>query len=137
MGVAYFISPEPYPASIGFIDCGVNGKTLAAVADRLVDRVCREAGVPPLSRFFSQDPAEMREFFESEAMDPPPGGYPPEQWFDAGEGVRTFQALLAKAGDLANRRVTADEITAELVRFIEVLTALQGRGIRWHLSVDF
>lgn len=137
MGVAYFISPEPYPESAGRIDCDVNGKTLAKLGDARLDRVCREAGVRTLSEFFSQNPDEALAFMEEEGLDPPPGGMPPEEWFDAGEGVRTFRALLARAPELANRRYTADDVTAELERFIEVLTALHERSIRWHLTVDF
>lgn len=137
MGVAYFISPEPHPESAGHIDCDVNGKTLANLGDAALDRVCREAGVRPLSEFFSLNPDEALAFLEGQGIDPPPGGLPPELWFDAADGLRTFRALLARAPELANRRFTADDVTAELERFIEVLTALAERGIRWHLTVDF
>lgn len=137
MGVAYFISPEPHPESAGHIDCDVNGKTLANLGDAALDRVCREAGVRPLSEFFSLNPDEALAFLEGQGIDPPPGGLPPEQWFDAADGLRTFRALLARAPELANRRFDAEAVTAELERFIEVLTALAERGIRWHLTVDF
>lgn len=136
MSVAYFIVPE---RAVPELDCFVNGKALARVSDGAIERVCREAGVRSLMEFFSQDPEETAAFCEDSGIAAPPGGFPPEQWFTATEGLLTVRALLARVGELAATAPewAADGVADDLRQYEEVLAALDRAGVRWHLAVDF
>ncbi len=134
MSAAYYIVAE---REVPGLDCFVNGKTLAHIPDRVLDRVSRQAGVRPLTEFLSSDPEEDAAFFEDEDMDPPPGGFPPEQWFDAADGLRTVRGLLTRVADLAAAdRGYAEGVDEDLRQYLEVLVALERAGVRWHLAGD-
>jgi hypothetical protein len=136
MSVAYFIVPE---RAVPGLDCFVNGKALAHIGDGVITRICHEASVRPLQEFCSQDPDEIAAFCEDEGIDPPPGGFPPEQWFRAADGLRTVRALLARVSELASAGPAwaAEGVAADLQQYEEVLVGLDRAGVRWHLAVDF
>jgi hypothetical protein len=136
MSVAYFIVPE---RAVPDLDSFVNGKPLAAVGNGAIDRVCRESGVRPLTEFFSEAPEEAAAFFADQGIDPPPGGFPPERRFAAADGLRTVQALLARAGELtaAGPAWVAAGVPDDLRAFEVVLAGLEQAKVGWHLAVDF
>ncbi len=134
MGIAYFIVAEP---DVHGIDCDVNGKPLAHVRDRSIQKICREAGVTPLEEFFSQNPDEAAWFCEAEGIDPPEGGFPPVEWFSAADGLRTIRTLLERVSELTtDRGWNIEDVATDLQQFEEVLVGLVKAGVRFHLSVD-
>lgn len=136
MGVAYFIVPE---REVPRLDYSVNGRALVRVREMVIERICREAGVRPPLEFFSEAPEQLAAFCEADGIEPPPGGFPSEQWFTPQEGLRTFRVLLAHASELtaACPRWAAGGVSDDLQQFEEVLARLEQAGIRWHLAVDF
>jgi hypothetical protein len=137
MSLAYFIVPEQ---DVPGLDCFVDGKALARFPEGLLNRLCAEAGARPLSEFVSQNPEESAAFFEGEGIDPPPGGFPAEQWFAAAEGLRTVRALLAQPDRLKQglgSHWTLDAVLGDLQDYERVLIGLERAGVRWHLAVDF
>jgi hypothetical protein len=135
MSLAYYIVPE---REVPGLDCFVNGKSLAHIPGRVLDRICRQAGVRPLTEFLSSGPEEDAEFFEEEGIDPPPGGFPPVQWFEPADGLRTVRGLLTRVSELA---AVADRgygkgVEEDLRQYEEVLVGLEQAGVRWHLEVD-
>jgi hypothetical protein len=132
MSAAFYIvvdSPDP-----GF-DTFVNGTALSR-ADAAVEVASPKAGVTLLREFFSASPddiAALAEDFgeEMEAAGPPPE----EQWFAAGDGLRTIKALLAllESDPLA----LGEGVREELLEFEAVLQQAEDRELRWHLAVDY
>ena len=153
MGAEYTIRAE---REIEGLDVLVNGKALAHSEE--LGQFAERAGVAPLLSFFSQDPEEARAFAEEHDVTPPPGGYPPIQWFEAADGLATVQALIAMLeadpsiapgaspsqetapGDSEAYRPwtpDAEELISDLHEFEDVLDQLDDAGVRWHLSVDY
>jgi hypothetical protein len=59
---------------------------------------------------------------------------PPEQWFDAQEGLRTIKALLQDSESL-NR--TDKHLLSDLRACEQVLERARHENVRFHFSVDF
>ena len=132
MSAAFYIvvdSPDP-----GF-ETFVNGKALSR-ADAAVEAAAVKAGVTPLREFFSasaDDVAALAEEFgeEMEGAGPPPD----EQWFVAGDGLRTIKALLA--GLESDPLALGEGVREDLQEFEAVLQQAKDRELRWHLAVDY
>ncbi len=128
MGVAFYIVTERE-----FPESWVNGKALPRHAERL-DARCRELGMRPLTSFFSHSPAEAAAFLASEGADPATVNLPPEQWFDAAEGLAVVRTLLRDPERLPGKKGAAAE---DLREFEALLVRLDDEKVRWHLAVDF
>jgi hypothetical protein len=77
----------------GIDSSSVAGKFLACHLDWL-DEAAKKLVVRPLTELISMNPKEMAAFLEGEGRDTSDLSLPPEQWFDAEEGLRTIEALL-------------------------------------------
>ena len=132
MSLALFIVAEQ--AVVG-LDTSVNGKALGHSHN--LDRLAKLAGVRPLEAFFSVDPDEATELFESLGGEPPAGGFAAEEWFAAEAGLTTVRGLLAHL--TANPDATRDAaaVADDLRQFESVLAGLAAAGVRWHLAVDY
>ena|SRR5687767_4326851 len=132
MSAAYYIvvnSPDP-----GF-ETFVNGKALSR-ADAALESAAVKAGVKPLREFFSvsaDDLATLAEEFGDEMEDAGPS--PEEQWFAAGDGLRTIKALLA--GLESNPLALGEGVREDLLEFEAVLQQATDRDLRWHLAVAY
>lgn len=132
MGAAYFIAldnPDP-----GF-DPFVNGKAVARDATRL-SRVASALGLKTPDDFVSMggdEAASMAEEFgigdEAQA--------PPEQWFDADEGLAWVGRLRAHIQSDAKAVKEADAVLSDLAEYERVLSQAKSIGAKWHFSVDF
>ena len=132
MGVALYVVAE---REVPGLDTFVNGKALGR--SRSLDKLAQLAGVRPLMEFFSQDPEEAAAFVEDEGADPPPGGFPPEQWFPAADGLATVRGLLSYLVTNPTAARDSEAIADDLREFESVLDRLATEGVRWHLAVDF
>ena len=134
-----------------------NGEAVALASD-LLDRLAEAAEVRPLLDFFSMDPDEVDALFEglNLAGEPEPTGpadagdevptleeAPPEEWFDADDGLATVRALIQAVQDLPTPEPPdpfnppPEAILTDLREFETILDYLAAEGVRWHLSVDF
>ncbi len=132
MGAAYFIAldnPDP-----GF-DPFVNGKAIAREAKRL-SKAASSLGLMTPDDYVSMggdEAASMAEEFgigeEIQA--------PPEQWFDADEGLAWVGRLRAHIQSDAKAVKDAEAVLADLGEYERVLTQAKSIGAKWHFSVDF
>jgi len=125
----YIVLERKIPGFEIFID----GKALGH-ASELLDSLARDAGVLPLSEFFSASAEELAGFAADHGVDLKElGTVPAEKWFLPEEGLTTLGALMKAA----ESRKIADHIVKDLQDFQAVLQTAQTNGVRWHLAVDF
>ena len=130
MSVAVFIVAErPGP------DISVDGKALGHADEEVLEALCRDLGVAPLSRFLSQDPEELADYLEDAATET--GDLPEEQWFSASDGLSTVRALVNRLESRPDVLARSAEILEDLREFETALSVLEAEGIRWHLQMDF
>jgi hypothetical protein len=120
MGAAYYIVLEK---PIAGLDTIMDGLSLSWHMETL-DAVARQLGVPPLSGFFSMEPAELAEFTDGAGE----AALPPLRQFPAKEGLATVKALLARPESQPARH--------DLRECERILSAAAEHGIGWHFQVD-
>lgn len=128
MPAFYIVLEEKIP---GVDAVGLEGRALSRHSDSL-QALANEAGVKPLTSFFSIDKSEV-EGLLGEAVGEIE--IPDKQWFPAAEGVRTILALLNAVG--AQKPPDTEKLMNELQEFKNVLDAAHARNIRWHLGIDY
>jgi hypothetical protein len=111
----------------------VGGKFLARNLEWL-DEAAKMLVVRPLSELISVNPEDAAAFLEGEGQDATDLAFPPEQWFDAEEGLRTIEALLqhVKSEKPAEQRLLDD-----LRDCRQVLQRARQEATRFHFAVDF
>lgn len=119
-------------------DTFVNGHALARNEDAL-ERLAERLKVSPLLDFFSADENSMALLLEQGAGNPEWARHLPEpQWFDAGIGLVTVNALL---GFLQESPVALGSetigVVLELREYERVLRKTAERGLRWHVAVSW
>ena len=131
MGVAAFIVAERDVP--GVEPQGVCGK---AVARSNLDRRDPGGGRRPLADFLSISPDEAAAFADEVGAPVPPGGFPPEEWFAAADGLATVRALLAFLAEHPTDHRSTPDVVRDLRDFERVLAGLDAAGVRWHLQYD-
>jgi hypothetical protein len=119
-------------------DIFVNGRALARYEDAL-ERVALRLGVKPLIEFFSADENSMSLLIEEGAGNPDlMRRLPPPQWYAAGDGLATVQALVATLRDDPQQLGTeGPQVLSELEEYARVLEKTMQAGLRWHLAVSW
>jgi hypothetical protein len=119
-------------------DIFVNGRALARYEDAL-ERVALRIGVRPLIEFFSADENSMSLLIEEGAGNPDlMRRLPPPQWYSAGDGLTTVQALVAAlAEDPQQLGTEGPQVLSELEEYQRVLAKTMYAGLRWHLAVSW
>ncbi|HEV8002863.1 MAG TPA: hypothetical protein VGP63_23460 [Planctomycetaceae bacterium] len=133
MGGLYIV-PE---REISGFDPYVNGRNLAQASDEL-DALAKRLTVRPLMGFFSAHPDEVAALFDEESGGPGLEGLalPPEVWFEADDGLKTVEKLLAYIADNPNAVSDSKRVVEDLREFQSVLQRLSAKDVKWHLSVD-
>ena len=132
MGAAYFIVLDN--PDLGF-DPFVNGKAISRDADRL-SAVASSLGLKTPDEYFSisaDDAASMAAEFDIPADVPAP---PPEEWYDADEGLAWVARLRAHLQSNPNAVNDSAAVLADLQEYERVLTQAKSAGAKWHLSID-
>jgi hypothetical protein len=132
MGAAYFIAldnPDP-----GF-DPFVNGKAIAREAKRL-SKVASSLGLKTPDEYVSMGGDEAASMAEEFGIGDVVQA-PPEQWFDADEGLTWVGRLRAHVQSDAKSVRDADAVLADLAEYERVLSQAKSIGAKWHFSVDF
>jgi hypothetical protein len=127
MSTAYFIVLE---RKIDGLDTVMDGKSLSRHIE-LLDNAAREAGIRPLSEFFSADPAQAAEFMAGEGIDAGEIELPPLQQFLAQDGLTTVRALLPLPA------AQADGVAEDLRECERILAVAAQHGVGWHFEIDF
>src|SRR5580704_12901988 len=119
-------------------DIFVNGRALARHEDAL-ERLALRLGVKPLIEFFSADENSMSLLIEEGAGNPDlMRRLPPPQWYSAGDGLTTVQALVAALADDPQQLGTeGPQVLSELEEYQRVLAKTMRAGLRWHLAVSW
>jgi len=123
---------------ISGFDPYVNGRNLAHTSDEL-DALAKRLTVRPLMEFFSAHPDEVAGLFDEESGGPGLEGLevPPEMWFEADDGLKTVERLLAHMADNPNAVSDSKRVVEDLREFQSVLQRLSAERVKWHLSVDY
>ena len=132
MGAAYYIvldNPNP-----GF-DVFVNGKAIARDAARL-SRLAGALGLRRPEDYFAMSAADadaIADEFGVEGELP----VPPEQWFDADEGLAWVAALRGHLESHPASVTNANAVLRDLAEFERVFSQARSIGAKWHFSIDF
>jgi hypothetical protein len=130
VSLAWYIVLE---RTIPGVETFINGKAVAR-AGELLDSLANDAGVSPLSNFFSASAEELTGFAADHGVNMKElGTAPSEEWFSPQDGLTTIAALMGAA----ETRKMDETILQDLKAFQSVLRAAQANGVRWHLAVDY
>ncbi len=119
-------------------DIFVNGRALARNEDA-VERLALRLEVRPLIEFFSADENSMSLLIEEGAGNRElMHRLPPPQWYAAGDGLVTVEALIG-ALEVEPQQLGSDgeQVLAELLEYRRVLEKTRERDLRWHLAVSW
>jgi hypothetical protein len=134
MGSALYIVLE---RNIEGLDPFVGGKGLADATDEL-DALATRLGVRPFMEFFSVPPDEVADLLDEEMGGPDMDGLDlREAWFEAAEGLKTVDRLLAHLAENPGAISESGGVVAELREFQTVLTRASNAHVKWHLAVDY
>jgi hypothetical protein len=119
-------------------DIFVNGRALARHEDAL-ERLALRLGVRPMIEFFSADENSMSLLIEEGAGNPDlMRRLPPPQWYSAGDGLKSVQALVECLKDDPQQLGTeGPQVLAELQEYARVLEKTMNADLRWHLAVSW
>lgn len=132
MGAAYFIALDnPKP---GF-DPFVNGKAIARNAKRIT-KIASSLGLKTPDEYVSMSGDEAAAMAEEFGIGDDVQA-PPEQWFEADEGLMWVGRLRAHIQSDAKSVKDAEAVLADLAEYERVLAQAKSIGARWHFSVDF
>jgi hypothetical protein len=124
----YIVLQEKIP---GVDATGLEGRALCKHSDNL-QAIANQAGVKPLTSFFSIDKSEVEGLLGDEEAGIE---IPDKQFFPAADGLHTIAALLAAVA--AQKTPDHEKLTNELREFKDVLSAAQARNVGWHLGIDY
>jgi hypothetical protein len=110
-----------------------SGKALAREAERL-DTAARAKHVQPLTSLLSESPAALVEQMKAEGFDPSKMRLPPEQWFVAGEGLKTVRGLAENVAANLNNFKQPNPILRDLKAAETLLEAAEKAGAKFHFT---
>jgi len=111
----------------------VGGKFLARNLEWL-DEAAKMLVVRPLSELISVNPEDAAAFLDGEGHDATDLSLPPEQWFDAEEGLRTIEALLRH---VESEKPAEQRLLRDLRDCRQVLQRARHEATRFHFAIDF
>ena len=119
-------------ASAAYAKSGT-GKALARELER-VDFAARKCKVTQPSSLLSENPAALIEEMKAQGFDPAKMRVPPEQWFDAAEGLKTVRGLVAQVTANLNDFKQPNPILRDLKAAEALLAAAAAAGVRFHFT---
>ena len=112
---------------------GASGKALARELDRL-DHAARVKKVQGISALLSESPEALAAQMREEGFDPTRMRLPPEQWYPAGEGLKTVRALTEQVTANLNDFKQPNPILRDLKAAETLLVAADAAAVRFHFS---
>lgn len=120
------------PESAAYVKAG-SGKALARESDRL-DTAARAKSVSPITALLSESQAALVAQLQEQGFDPGKMRLPPEQWFAAGEGLKTVRALAEHVTANLNDFRQPNPILRDLRAAEGLLAAADAAGVRFHFT---
>lgn len=135
MALAFIITldKELPDAAAAYTKSKSMGRALARESDRL-DSAARRKGAEALTALLSESQAALRAQLEADGFDPGKMRLPPEQWFDAAQGLRTVRALAEYVGANLNDFKQPNPILRDLKAAEALLTAAESAGAKFHFT---
>jgi len=123
------------------IDNIFRGEALGRMEPRL-RRMCRELGVPNLSRFISEDADSLAERYEEDfdnlaEVAPELTAAATERWFGAGDGLVTVRALITKLRQEPDTVRRSEEVLQDLEDLERILGEADSHAVRWYLAAEY
>jgi hypothetical protein len=112
---------------------GRTGKAVAREVNRL-DSAARRKGVEPFTALLSESQAAVIEQMKEMGLDPTRMRVPPEQWFEAGVGLKTVRAVMEYVEGNLNDFKQPRPILRDLKAAEELLKSAEGAGVRFHFT---
>jgi hypothetical protein len=109
------------------------GKALAREIERL-DLAARTRKVPAIESFLSENVEKLREQLRADGFDPGKMRLPPEQWFNASDGLTTVRALHDHVSANLNNFKQPNPILKDLKATDALLVAAHSAGVRFHFT---
>ena len=109
------------------------GKALAREIERL-ETPARAKKVQSITALLSESQAALIEQMKEQGMDPTKMRLPPEQWFDAGEGLKTVRGLSEYVSENLNNFKQPNPILRDLKAAEGLLAGAQSAGVRFHFT---
>ena len=110
-----------------------SGKALARETDKL-DSTARRKSVMPITSLLSESATALIAQLKEEGFDPSKMRLPPEQWFDAAEGLKTVRAVADYVSANLNDFKQPNPILRDLKAAEALLTAAEAAGVRFHFT---
>jgi len=133
MALAFVVTLErEIPESAAYAK-GKTGKALARESNKL-DSVARRKSVEPMSGMLSESQAALRAQLEADGFDPSKMRLPPEQWFEAQQGLKTVRALAEYVGANLNDFKQPNPILRDLKAAEALFTAAAAAAVKFHFS---
>jgi glycine/D-amino acid oxidase-like deaminating enzyme len=110
-----------------------SGKALARESDK-IDSAARRRGVIPPTSLLSESQAALIAQLKEEGFDPSKMRLPPEQWFDAAEGLKTVRALAEFVTANLNDFKFPNPILRDLKAVENLLAAAEKAGVKFHFT---
>jgi hypothetical protein len=107
------------------------GRALAREIDRL-NLAARTKKVTAIESFLSENPEKLREQLRADGFDPDKMRLPPEQWFNASDGLATVRALHEHVSAKLNDFKQPNPILKDLKAAESLLIAAEQAGVRFH-----
>src|SRR5258706_14199698 len=90
--------------------------------------------MPALSGFFSRSPHDIAEYLRGQGVEPNLDNLPDEEWFEAGDGLRTVRAILEELRSFPAGVPQSEKVVADLEEVEKALISAEVLGIRFHLG---
>ncbi|HEY7116508.1 MAG TPA: hypothetical protein VH475_07980 [Tepidisphaeraceae bacterium] len=132
LAIVITLERELPEASAAYARAG-SGKALARESDRL-DTASRVRGVAALTSQLSESQAALAEQLRADGFDPAKMRLPPEQWFPAGDGLKTVRALAEHVQAKLNDFKQPNPILRDLRAAEQLLAAAEAAGVRFHFT---
>jgi hypothetical protein len=133
MALAFVVTLEKEIPELAAYTKGKTGKAIGRESDKL-DSTARRKGVETISAMLSESQAALRAQLEADGFDPSKMRLPPELWFDAGQGVKTVQAISEYVVANLNDFKQPNPILRDLKTAETLLAAAQAAGVKFHFS---
>src|SRR5262245_2375883 len=134
MALAIIISLEKeVPEASAAYTKAKSGKALARELDK-IDFAARCAKVTQPSEMISESQAALAEQMRAEGFDPSKMRLPPEQWYAAGEGLKTVRALHDHVHANLNDFKQPNPILRDLKAAEALLGAADAAGVKFHFT---
>jgi hypothetical protein len=109
------------------------GKAIARELERL-DTPARAKKVAAITSLLSESQAALAEQMRADGFDPTKMRLPPEQWFDASEGLKSVRALAEHVAANLNDFKQPNPLLKDLKAAEAILSDAHDAGVRFHFT---